>query len=206
MGRRSPSRSGKFSATLAPGHFLRALQSLVNTRDVEAGTDELASPQALAGWLAEHKLLTADTELDEDAWRQALEIREALRAQFRVHTGAPAEAEPLATLSHALGKARPRLHMTRKGRFVLEAAEPGWDGVLARFLITIFEAVREGEWKRLKACRSDSCQWIFYDASSNRTGRWCTVRRCGNRLNTSSYRRRRRAGVDIDMRKASRSI
>jgi len=38
------------------------------------------------------------------------------------------------------------------------------------------------------------CQWAFYDRSKNRSGRWCSMRTCGNRTKTRAYRTRRRAG------------
>ncbi|WP_245775276.1 CGNR zinc finger domain-containing protein [Nonomuraea wenchangensis] len=36
----------------------------------------------------------------------------------------------------------------------------------------------------------DRCQWAFYDHSRSRTGRWCSMRVCGNRVEQA----RRRTG------------
>ncbi len=189
MPRRSLSRSGTFKAAPAPGN-LRLFQAFVNTRDVEKQTDELTSPQALADWLADHRLLAAGASLDEAAWQQALELRETLRSQFRAHAGAALDEPPAKSLSRAFGEVSTRLTLRPGGKFRLEATEAGWRGVLGRLLVVYFEAERAGRWKRLKACRSDTCQWIFYDGSRNLAGKWCTVRRCGNWANTATYRGR----------------
>jgi hypothetical protein len=93
MARRSLSRTGTFKARSAPGN-LRLLQAFVNTRDVETGGEELWNPQRLAEWLERQKLVAAGTEIDTAAWDNALEIREALRRQFRVHNGAKVDGKP----------------------------------------------------------------------------------------------------------------
>ncbi len=54
----------------------------------------------------------------------------------------------------------------------------------------------DGSWQRLKACRNDACRWVFYDASKNRSGTWCTMSICGDKLKARAYRRRRRRTED----------
>jgi len=66
---------------------------------------------------------------------------------------------------------------------------------VARLLGTIYDAMTVGTWERLKACSAMDCQWAFYDRSKNRSGRWCSMRTCGNRTKTRAYRTRRRAGA-----------
>ena len=46
----------------------------------------------------------------------------------------------------------------------------------------------DGTWRRLKACREDTCQWAFYDRSKNRSGTWCSMAVCGNRAKARAYR------------------
>ena len=57
----------------------------------------------------------------------------------------------------------------------------GTDRVLGAVLTLIAEAMRDGHWQRMKACRNPACRWVFYDHSRNRTGIWCSMRICGNR-------------------------
>ena len=52
-------------------------------------------------------------------------------------------------------------------------------------------AMLDGSWLRLKVCRN--CEWSFYDNSKNRSGSWCSMQLCGNRLKTRAYRTRRRS-------------
>ena len=34
---------------------------------------------------------------------------------------------------------------------------------------------------RVKECATDNCNWLFLDASKNRSRRWCAMKECGNR-------------------------
>ena len=55
----------------------------------------------------------------------------------------------------------------------------------------------DGDWERLKVCAEDSCRWAYFDASRNRSGRWCSMSECGNRVKMrrayATRRRRERA-------------
>ncbi|HKI92714.1 MAG TPA: CGNR zinc finger domain-containing protein, partial [Gaiellaceae bacterium] len=53
------------------------------------------------------------------------------------------------------------------------------------------EAMADGSWQRLKACRSDSCRWAFVDNARNRSRQWCSMSVCGNREKARTFRRRR---------------
>jgi predicted RNA-binding Zn ribbon-like protein len=48
-------------------------------------------------------------------------------------------------------------------------------------------APRDG---RLRRCEGPDCALLFHDASRPGRRRWCSTERCGNRVNTSAYRRR----------------
>jgi predicted RNA-binding Zn ribbon-like protein len=50
--------------------------------------------------------------------------------------------------------------------------------------------MHDGTWSRMKACRNDTCHWAFYDASRNRSGKWCSMAICGNRAKVANYRER----------------
>ena len=47
---------------------------------------------------------------------------------------------------------------------------------------------------RLRLCEGPGCSLVFYDSSRPGTRRWCSTERCGNRVNTTTYRRRRAGG------------
>lgn len=44
---------------------------------------------------------------------------------------------------------------------------------------------------RVRACGSESCRWLFLDASKNHTRRWCDMRICGNRMKARRFQERR---------------
>ena len=43
---------------------------------------------------------------------------------------------------------------------------------------------------RVKQCASEECNWLFWDASKNRSRRWCEMSACGNREKARRYQRR----------------
>jgi predicted RNA-binding Zn ribbon-like protein len=43
----------------------------------------------------------------------------------------------------------------------------------------------------VKACARESCRYVFFDHSRNRSGRWCSMQVCGNREKTAAYRARK---------------
>ena len=76
-------------------------------------------------------------------------------------------------------------------------ARPRWrpraaDAVVAGLLAEVHRAHAAGEWARLKACANPDCQWVYYDGSRNRSGRWCSMNECGDVMKARAYRRRAR--------------
>lgn len=173
----------------APGD-LRLLQSFVNTLDAEESREELDSPEALGAWLARQGLMEPDAPISEIEWHSARAVREGLRALLRAHNGVRVHEKSVDVMNLALRRTRPHLRFEYDDSVKLESEDTGWHGALTRILEIVMAAMREGSWKRLKACRNGRCRWIFFDDSKNRSGKWCTVQRCGNRVNAETYRRR----------------
>jgi predicted RNA-binding Zn ribbon-like protein len=167
----------------APGE-LSLVQELVNTRDIEMGTDELSSAWLSAAGLASGALS------DEDVARVEL-FRESVRALLLAHTGADVDPSALANLE-ALGRsATVVVGFGADGAPVMGAAGEGADAVVARLLAIIAHADAVGTWERLKACPADDCHWAYYDFSRNHSRTWCDMKVCGNRAKARAYRRRR---------------
>jgi hypothetical protein len=59
-------------------------------------------------------------------------------------------------------------------------------------LAALLQSSIDGSFRRLKVCRSDTCQWTFYDNSKNGCGTWCSMRSCGSRAKARAYRERHR--------------
>jgi len=177
----------------APGTLL-LVQDFVNTRDVEEGTDELASPDGLRGWLAGRGLLPVDAAVGRDDVTGAARLRESLRALLFAHHGEPVDAAAVDAVNRAANEARLAPRFVDAGRYRLEPGAPGVSGALGRIVGAVSEAMDAGTWDRLKACRNDACQWAFYDSSRNQSGSWCRMAVCGNRMKVRAYRRRQREG------------
>lgn len=143
------------------------------------------------------------------AWR----VREAL---YRIVTAAREDLLPAAAdldlanreLSGALANAR--VQVGEDSGFEL-----AWSGAVALdrplwpVLRSAADLLTTGELSRVKACASDSCEWVFMDESRNRSRQWCQMEVCGNRAKARRHYARSRsletgAGAGKDKAKAER--
>jgi predicted RNA-binding Zn ribbon-like protein len=152
---------------------LDLITEFVNTVDLEEGRDDLER------WLGR----PGDVE-------HARAVREALRDLLRANGGVRVDLDgPSAALDAAarrLGLAV-RFH---EGSFRLMAREGDEPARLAYVLAAVVEAMADGSWSRLKACRSDTCRWAYVDRSRNRSRHWCDMSVCGNRQKVRTFRSR----------------
>lgn len=170
---------------------LRLVQQFVNSVDREHGPDLFADPAGLARWLADRGLLSPGATVSELEWRQAIEMREGLRALALHNNGVALDADAIARLNAAARSADLLVRFDDAGDAVLRPVRAGVDGALAHLLGDVARAMGDGTWARLKACPNDVCHWAFYDHSRNGSGTWCSMRICGNRTKGRAYRRRR---------------
>jgi predicted RNA-binding Zn ribbon-like protein len=175
----------------APG-TLEIVQAFANTKDLLTGRDVFTSSEMLRGWLATRGLLRRDEPISEEDFQRALVFREALRSLVRANTGSRIDEDVLEVLNQAAKYARLVTRFSQNGQIALEPEAGGLDGVVGRLLANVFIAMTEGTWARLKSCQNEECQWIYYDVSKNRSGTWCTMAMCGNRLKAQAYRQRRK--------------
>ena len=173
---------------------LRLVQRFVNTADVEAGLDDLADAAGARRWLRENRLLARGDSLDEAGRELLVDVRETLRRLARANQEASVDAAALRALNEHAARAPLRVELG-PGSAELATASPGVQGAIAQLLAIVYTAARDGTWRRLKACRNDACEWVFYDASRNRTGTWCSMAVCGNRHKVRAFRARRSASV-----------
>jgi predicted RNA-binding Zn ribbon-like protein len=72
-----------------------------------------------------------------------------------------------------------------------ERVHVGLPLVLGTVVAAVYDAMHDGTWSRMKACRNDGCRWAFYDHSRNRSGAWCQMETCGTQAKMRTYRQRR---------------
>jgi predicted RNA-binding Zn ribbon-like protein len=173
-----------------PGE-LRRVHAFTNTLDVEEGTDAIADPEGLASWLASVGLLEPDASASRRDHDLGVRLRDLLRLMVRDNCDGSDPRPDAATELTEVSSALPlHVRFDPTGEAALEGASGGIRGALATILADVFEAEVKGTWSRLKMCAADDCRWVFYDHSKNRSGRWCTMRVCGNRNKTRAYRKR----------------
>ena len=150
---------------------LRQVQLFLNSVDLH---NEI---EWLPDWL-ESRGLSGERE-------RAAQLREALRSLVLGNNGLPVDPAALETVNQAFE--RVVLRLDQAGQLRLEAEQDALDQIP----VIVLEAMLEGSWPRLKACRN--CRWCFYDYSPNRSATWCSMQLCGNRTKTRAYRSRRRS-------------
>jgi predicted RNA-binding Zn ribbon-like protein len=168
--------------------------ALVNTLDAATGEEHLDSPEALAGFLAQHGE-GWDPPLATPTERDLADVR-ALRRELRAVFDAgdvTAAAELLNRVLADVGAvprlsmhgARPHLH------FEPENDRPArWLGAIAAMGLVV--ALTEGGLARFGICESSSCDDVFVDRSKNRSRRHCSDT-CTTRESVAAYRRRQRS-------------
>lgn len=173
----------------APGDLVY-VQGFVNTVDLESGRDALGTGAGAARWFVHHGLAAPGLAVDDAAHERVVALREALRAMLFSNHGDPVEPAAVRTLNEIASSAPLRVAFAATGEARLAPDAAAVDGALAQIVALVYDAMREGVWGRLKACRSDACRWAFYDASRNRSGSWCTMAVCGNRKKVEEFRKR----------------
>lgn len=189
---------------------LRVIEEFINTRRRDG--DDIATPQQLATWLHARGLISVDTVVNAEQRDRAERIREGLRALIAENNTEPVSSPRPDGLNPA---ARAELaELTRDFPLMLDVtvspprlaprARTPVEAALASLLAVVAEAVAEGTWTRLKACREPSCRWAYYDHSRNRRRTWCSMDICGNRAKARASHHRKSAAPSTGDRPANR--
>jgi predicted RNA-binding Zn ribbon-like protein len=180
------------SSDVRAPHGLDLVVDFVNTRELDRDADELSTPAGLAAWLRERQITVMGTRIEAAELRQAVELREALRAVLLEHNGSP-PGGGVPALEQVAERGGLSVCFSEDGSVRLAPRAGGVAGALAQLLVPIAHAAGDGTWERVKACAADDCQWAFYDRSRNHSARWCDMAVCGNRTKVRAYRTKRRA-------------
>jgi predicted RNA-binding Zn ribbon-like protein len=172
------------------------VNSLDLRRFVEQGAahrtrDELATIPYMERWMRVRNLLEPDAHITETQHRDALELREAIRAFLRTAPADRLGQSEVAVRLNRLSEAYPLVLKIVVSDAVTLQPVQGSNG-LGRIVAELYLLATTGQLDRIKVCESDECNWIFYDRSKPGSRRWCSATLCGNRQKTRSYRQRRR--------------
>ncbi len=167
-------------------------------RDVRPGThdpdvdDRAATGSRLVGWLRLNGLpepVGGLTERDLDdacaLWAVVDTVARCLVATT------PPDANDIGRLNASAQHATPVVLLRPGGRHkvVLEEVDAAASlSVVARDAIDLFSGPHIG---RLHVCAGLDCELLFLDRSPSGRRRWCSMKRCGERVASASYRQRR---------------
>ncbi len=172
----------------APGRLNR-VREFVNTIDFEkpGPPDELSEASATA-WLTGFGF---PEPLSDEDLASLREFREAIRAILLANNG---DGDPDLAWRR-LAELAPRTAVDivlepEGGCRLAPCTEGGAAAIKADLLATIYDAVRDETWHRMKACKKDTCLWAFFDHSKNGSGAWCSMATCGNRVKAQRRRRK----------------
>lgn len=172
----------------APGR-LALVQAFINTNDLDRGEDRLGSTGAAKDWFVTRGLLVEGARVGRRDLDRIIAVREALRALL----GADYSSAPGARtseLEEVAARAKLTIRFDAAGGIHLEPRAPGVPGALGTLVVICHESSVNGTWFRMKACRNDECQWVFFDRSRNHASKWCRPEICGNRMRARAHRLR----------------
>lgn len=171
---------------------LSLVQAFLNTRDAASDRDELATPAAMAEWLATQRLIARHSEFHEDDRRRLVAVRDALQALVAAAGDGDrvGQRRALTTINETSRRIKLGLRLHPDEGYRLVASGVGVERPIGDLLVAVMRAMAEGEWGRLKVCANTACRRAFQDASRNRSARWCSMGTCGNRIKGRAYRRR----------------
>lgn len=174
---------------------LGLVQAFVNTVDLQDGPEELTDPNTLATWLVARSLMERGSTPTQGDLKNSIAVREAIRGLIGANSGGKIYPLDVATLNEAAAVSRLRARFGADGRSRLEPEADGVAGAMGRMVASVFAAMADENWSRLKLCDSPTCRWVFFDMSRNHTSRWCTMASCGNRQKARRFRARAKAGA-----------
>lgn len=168
--------------------------------------DHLTRP----GW-PERLLARWNRELDANAGPADLEELLGLRSVMRtavesIAGGRGLPPETLRELNRVLEQApviRQVMESPPTVALTTRPARRDWAWGKAELAASFVQLLQTGEWRRVKICENQACQWIFYDESRNRARRWCDDKACGNLLKVRRFRARRKENAGTELPQGS---
>jgi len=179
--------------TKPPGR-LDLIEEFLNTVDfAHPGSEEFTTPERLAAWFRERGLMGGETLYEADL-AKALSFRESVREALFANGGHAPAGPALVRLDEFAASVPLRISLAAEPHLD-PVAGGGLSSAIGTLLAIIYDAMHEGRWQRMKACKKSLCRWAFYDRSKNGSGVWCSMASCGNR--EKAQRRRHRARYSV---------
>jgi predicted RNA-binding Zn ribbon-like protein len=150
--------------------------------------------EVLNGQQAKALLLEAEEKPCEagEVLKQAIEMREVM---YRIFKSISKETSPHPSDLERFNESVSYFYQTlqvifEKDHYTLKFkhTEKNLDTMLPSILQSAVDLlVSKNELERVKQCEGDSCGWLFFDTSRNRSRRWCSMADCGNRAKARRF-------------------
>jgi predicted RNA-binding Zn ribbon-like protein len=146
------------------------------------------------------ELSYAAPEGAERALAAAIQLREVMYAVFwAVLSRKAVSPAALFTLNQYVQVAAQHSRLVLvNGRFEwrFEEASNNFEAPLWAIARSAADLLASEQLQFVRACSSETCQWLFLDSSKNHRRRWCDMKLCGNRAKFQRfYKRQKRAST-----------
>ena len=201
-----PSRAG--SLTLVGGELAFDFANTSSGRGWPTHKEHLRSARDVLDWAAHARVLPpADAEWLREAIREdsgmaekllasALNLREDIYLlSSELAAGRPAPREHVEGLTRIHAQCLSRAHLAPfEGNFVWSWAprKTPVEALLGPISLSALTTLQQADLSRIKQCQGEKCGWLFFDATKNKSRRWCEMEVCGNRAKQKRLVARRR--------------
>lgn len=199
----SPPASRAGSLELVGGELALDFANTSSGRGWPSHLEHLRSAENVVDWARHAKLLSAadalwlgakvgaDAALARKMLSRALRLREGIHAiAVELAAGHPAPGVAVDGLAkaHASYLARAKL-ASEAGRYVWswEPREAPVEALLGPIALSAMTTLTQADLARVKRCGNEKCGWVFFDATKNKSRRWCEMEVCGNRAKQSRH-------------------
>lgn len=201
------SRAG--SLTLIGGELALDFANTCSGRGWPTHEEHLHRPQNVAEWAAHARVLPPEDGrwlaecVEKDQALGARLLAEALALREDVYllgaaiaAGAAAPPERIENLTHAHARALACGRLAPFGKNFLWSWAPREtpvEAVLGPISLSALTLLQQADLTRVKQCQGEKCGWLFFDATKNKSRRWCEMEVCGNRAKQKRFGERTRA-------------
>ena len=202
-----PSRAD--SLALVGGELALDLANTCSGRGASTFQDHLQRPEHVALWAGHARILppadakwlaeaaAADDALGARLLRETLALREDV-----FHLGAAVAARQPVPPERIDSLAKTHARALAKGRLTPIGDSFGWtwtaretpvEAVTGPISLSALTLLQQADLSRVKQCQGEKCGWLFFDATKNKSRRWCEMEVCGNRAKQKRFTGRARA-------------
>ena len=201
-----PSRA--VSLTLVGGELALDFANTSSGRETAGHLEHLRRAEHVVEWAAHARVispqdaerlavrLAKDDALAARLFAEALSLREdVFHLGAALAAGRPATSECVENLTRAHARA------LGAGRLTPVGGNFGWtwsadatpiEAIVGPILLSVLTLLQQADLTRVRQCHGDKCGWLFFDATTNKSRRWCEMEVCGNRAKQKRFGARAR--------------